>query len=468
MPFDAAYYNEAADCFIADYHPPQLTAEARRIVAEAESWSSDWARIRAARAKLTEARIAEFMDPTVEEPMQRDAKAQSRVDALPPGQRSFDDIARAERTPLATLPVFDAAADDGSPITPPEWIIADWLPAGRVTLLYANGGVGKTTIAQQLMTACQAGAQWFGLDVAGCQTVALLTEDSRDEIRYRQGRINAQLGIGMRDLGATHWLAGIGHDNALVRFDKAGIVATTQRFAQLREAALASGARLIVIDGAAGTFGNGNENDRGQVAAFIGRLTALAMECDAAVLLLAHPSRMGMATGSHDSGSTHWHNACRSRWSFVRPKIDGIEDEHSRVLTLEKANWAQRGQTISVRQVGGLFTTHDGSPAPGAGIVQKTAQDTFLTILRHCEDHGYRVSASKNSTNYAPKEFAARPDAHGINQRSFESAMRALMAAGMLHVVTYGKPSNPCHRLTFTTPGPEPGNGSPDPAERSE
>lgn len=53
---DTAYYETAADCFLADYRPPYLgervPPDVRRIVADAESWAHDWARIQAARRRI--------------------------------------------------------------------------------------------------------------------------------------------------------------------------------------------------------------------------------------------------------------------------------------------------------------------------------------------------------------------------------------------------------------------------------
>jgi AAA domain/Domain of unknown function (DUF6371) len=122
-------------------------------------------------------------------------------------------------SPAVRLPIYNAAEDDDSPVEPPQWIVHNWLPVGRVTLFYADGGVGKTTVSQQLLTACQSGRQWLGMCAKRCQTVAMLCEDEKKEIRYRQSKINALMGTSRHDLGATYWMAGIGEDNTLATFD---------------------------------------------------------------------------------------------------------------------------------------------------------------------------------------------------------------------------------------------------------
>jgi RecA-family ATPase len=436
-------WKQIGSYFLHQNTPPDVL----EIVADQVQWEKDVRLIRAARQRLADGTAK----PALQADDDDDGETSMHMDqpTHEPEVRARVNSLRPE--PFTLLPAFRPADDDGSPDAPPEWIVADWLPIGRVTLFYADGGTGKTTATQQLMTACQTGLQWFGMDVMPCNTVALLSEDSVAEIRHRQFKINDLLGIGMHYLGDAEWLAGIGADNALVRFNhKTGECALTQRFLEFSEIAQANGARLIVIDAAAAAFGNGNENDRSQVSAFITKLTRLAMDLNAAVLLLAHPSRSGIATGRNDSGSTHWHNACRSRWSFVRPRIDeGIEDDTRRTLTLEKANWAQRGQAINVAVVSGLFQTSGATYDPGEALSQNAAKTVFCNILRSCDDAGIAVSMNDKAGNYAPKVFAKRTDANGINKRSLELAMHALLADGTLYVAEYGRPSNPHYRLAF-------------------
>jgi RecA-family ATPase len=58
----------------------------------------------------------------------------------------------------------------------------------------------------------------------------------------------------------------------------------------IREAARSTGAKLIVIDNIAQCFA-GNENNRAEVTAFVNAVSGLALELDAAVLLLGHPGK---------------------------------------------------------------------------------------------------------------------------------------------------------------------------------
>ena len=59
----------------------------------------------------------------------------------------------------------------------------------------------------------------------------------------------------------------------------------------------------------------GNEIDRRQTRQFVTLLRRLAIDANAAVVLISHPSLTGIASGSGLSGNTAWHNSTRARLS---------------------------------------------------------------------------------------------------------------------------------------------------------
>jgi RecA-family ATPase len=76
------------------------------------------------------------------------------------------------------------------------------------------------------------------------------------------------------------------------------------------------------------------------------------------VLLLAHPSLVGLSSGSGTSGSTGWHNSVRSRLYLDKVKTsDGEElDANVRFLTCKKANYGVRPTALRLRWDQGCFT----------------------------------------------------------------------------------------------------------------
>jgi RecA-family ATPase len=359
-----------------------------------------------------------------------------------PASRKTQKAPKKEAEEPEPMRIIDPCSLQGLIVPERQWIVQDWMPVGYTTALYGDGGTGKTLLAQQLMTSCATGRAWLGLAANRCKVFALFCEDDEDELHRRQDAINHQYGIDFSDLGDMRWVSGVGADNLLVTFGSDGIGGRTDRFDELTKAAMDFGAKLVIIDTAADTFG-GNENDRSQVRQYVGAgLNKLAREIGGAVLLNAHPSRSGMsATGDMDGGSTGWSNTVRSRWSLARPKDDDTPDDTpERILTRRKANYAEKGVEIKMRWQRGALV-----PVQGEGIVTPTinraqAEAVFLDLLDEQHRQGRHVSASRNAGNYAPKAFSKAPGRHGHTRKDFEQAMESLFASGTIVVGEYGRP----------------------------
>lgn len=341
-------------------------------------------------------------------------------------------------------------------IVPPEreWIVPDWLPVGHATALYGDGGVGKSLLAQQLQTACATGTPWCGLAVAQCPSLGLYCEDDEAELHRRQDKIVAAADVHYPALAPMRWISGIGLDCTLASFGPDGRMHAMPFYDAIEAAALDHAARLIILDTAADLFG-GNENDRHQVRLFIGLLNRLAQTIGGAVLLNAHPSRTGLASGNLDGGSTAWSNTVRSRWSLARPDDeDAGPDTPERVLTRRKANYAATGAALRLRWTQGALVPLD-APDRTPGLINRAAVAAhFLALLARCAAAGIRVSDSRNAGNYAPRIFARRPDADGWKLPDFARAMADLFAAGAIRNEAYGRPGDARQRIV---PSPQPG-----------
>jgi RecA-family ATPase len=339
------------------------------------------------------------------------------------------------------------------PVPPRRFIVDEWLPAGTVTINYGDGGVGKTLLAQQLMTSCATGLAWCGLAVERCVAVGLFCEDDENELHRRQDAINRAYGIDFNRLEYMTWASGVGLDNTLVSFDIDGKRHLTKKFEALTKRS--EGAGLVVVDTAADTFG-GNENVRREVRQFVGAaLGKLAKDTGAAVLLNAHPSRAGLSqTGDLDGGSTAWSNTARSRWSLSRSKAEGDEqaDTNERLLTRRKANYASIGDTIKLRWQNGVLVPISAPIGLSAMAQEADAEAVFLRLLERFTCNGVRLSQSKHGTNWAPKEFAKAPDRCGLNAKEFDAAMNRLLAASKIEVRDFGRAARPLPGLAIVAP----------------
>jgi RecA-family ATPase len=381
-----------------------------------------------------------FVPPSDDGWDQRDAPESNRAGRRDKAKGQSDTPPKSPIEPKLVYP----SSLRGLPIPEMEWIVDGWIPVGDVTLLYGDGGVGKTLLAQELMASSAIGAPWCTLPVKRCKSLGLFCEDDDNELHRRQNDIQRFLDTDFHDnrMDNMAWWSRKGEDNLLCTFDYEGVILPTALYYAILKAASDIGARLVILDTAADLFG-GNENDRGQVRQFIGALSRLAMAIKGAVVLNAHPSRSGMASGgSMDSGSTGWSNSARSRLSLERLKADGDEpvDTDVRILTKRKANRSSIGEFIKLRwHEGVIASTRTGATGFSGAPQQADAEAVFLTLLTRTEAEGRPVSASSAAPNYAPKLFGKHPDRQGFGKREFDVAMQRLFAAEKIKVVEYGR-----------------------------
>jgi RecA-family ATPase len=227
-------------------------------------------------------------------------------------------------------------------------------------MLSGDGGIGKSLLTLQLLTAAATGTRWLGLDTMRCRAMGVYCEDDSDEIWRRMEDITRGAETNFSELEDLTFASRVGQDNLLMRAeDKFGrSLKATPLYDEIRIRARETGVQLLVLDSLHDLFG-GNENSRPEARFFVNLLRRIALEIDGAVVLCAHPSMSGLQSGDGTSGSTAWNNAVRSRLYLSRPKAD--KDDHTdpdaRVLTSKKANYGKVGFQLPLKWVDGLFVS---------------------------------------------------------------------------------------------------------------
>lgn len=348
--------------------------------------------------------------------------------------------------------VINPAIDWGTRDIPQRrWLVEGLLVYGTVTMLTGDGGVGKTLLMQQLLTACALGQPFLGLQTSNVRGVLFACEDDEDELWRRQADINRHYNTDMEGIAdGLRLMPRVGMENALMefRFKSGDIGKLTPLFGQLRALVMEFGAQLIVIDTAADTFA-GNENIRPQVRAFVNAIRRIALDVDGGVILNAHPSLQGISTGSGLSGSTAWSNSVRARAYLTKPKASGSaggsqdEDEgdpNERLLKTMKSNYGQAGGVLSLRWHEGVFVEKN---ARANGAVDRIEIDLdVLAALRQLTEAGTRVSPDKFSRTYFTKAIHAAGYCRGWAAHQVESAKERLLRAGRITVQEFGPPSD--------------------------
>ncbi|GGL80328.1 AAA family ATPase [Wenxinia marina] len=343
-----------------------------------------------------------------------------------------------------TSAFYSAAALKGKAVPPRQWLVHDLVPQKTVTLFSGDGGTGKSLLALQLAVAVAAQTGWIGNAVTAGRAIYLSAEDDDDELHRRLDDILRAEGRSYDDVSGLT-LRSLAGESALLAMETQIELIASELFKELDAQAAEEAPALIVIDTLADVY-PANENDRAKVRQFVGILRGLAIKRRCAVMLLGHPSLTGMASGTGASGSTAWNNSVRSRLYLSRIADDGYEpDPDARVLRTMKANYGRVGGEINVRWEAGAFRAQEQPQGLDKMAAGAKAERVFLALLDEMTAQGRRVNAA-GGTTYAPKVFAAHPDAEGISKRAFGAAMETLFSRGIIRKAEDGPASR---RVSF-------------------
>ncbi|PTV95854.1 RecA-family ATPase [Rhodobacter aestuarii] len=343
---------------------------------------------------------------------------------------------------------FKCAADlEGLEVPERKWLVRDFIPGREVTLLYGDGGTGKSLLSAQLACAVALGRQWIGRGVTEGRAVFLSAEDEQDELHRRFADIVRSEGATLADLQRLTYASLAGEDALLARADGAGKpLIPSGLYDEIRAILTDLNPALLVLDTLADLF-PGNENDKAQVRQFVGMLKKLALQHDCAVVMLAHPSLSGMASGSGTSGNTAWNGSARSRLYFQRVMVNGEEaDEDARILSNKKLNYGRSGAEIAVTWLDGVFVADPSETGLDRMAKASKAERVFMKLLRMFTEQGRKVN-SNSGPSYAPSQFASHQDNEGVTKDGFKRAMDSLLNAGKIAIEAGGSPSKPTTKL---------------------
>lgn len=328
------------------------------------------------------------------------------------------DVGAPARAPSVWI---DPRAWADQPLPEREWEVPNLIPKGEVTLVYGDGGVGKTLLMHQYATCAATGLPWLGLDVRKARVGCFLCEDDAQELHRRQHDINRGLGIDFSALGDLRLIARKGEENLLATWDRnSGSMRLTPAWHRLRDDARAFGANVLILDTLADIFA-GSEIDRAQVSAFVkGCLWKLAREIGGTVIALGHPSLSGKASGDGTAGSSAWNNACRSRLYLHYPEPEGTAKNPSsrsrrpsaptnlRVLQSMKLNYGPRGTNLKIQWFEGAFkplmisgAQSAVASAPEIPRSEDAVQDALVQALDAFPSE--RMVTAPNSSYFVPK-----------------------------------------------------------------
>ena len=354
------------------------------------------------------------------------------------------------------LPLTDPLGLQGKDIPEREWIVTDWIPHGQVTMLSGDGGIGKSLLAMQLLTATAIGHPWLGLPTVSCKAIGFYCEDDEEEIWRRQTAINRHYGVEFADLENLKWRSLVGSDAGLIEFEY-DRGKETELAGQILTAAIDFGAQLVVIDSLHDVF-FGNENNRIHARQFINMLRDLAVGFDGAIVLTAHPSLTGLSSGSGLSGSTAWNNAVRSRLYLERPDDkEGNGDDRERILKRKKANYAGAGEDLTLKWSDGVLVREQGPGSFEASARTRRLDKLMFERVEKSWANNYPLSAEPcTGDRYLPRALSRKSE---FKVGEITRAMLAHLDEGNL---TVGQPNTRSSRGVKVVRNPYAGEGQND------
>jgi RecA-family ATPase len=326
-----------------------------------------------------------------------------------------------------------------------EWMI-DGLCVRKTTCLFSGvGGIGKSLLAQQLMTACATGKQWLGRSVAHCKAFALFAEDPEEEVWRRQDGVGRHYTIEHGDLDDIDMMTLNELDSPVLytasQKDPAGHM--TQLWMQIEAFIRERGHQLVVLDNVNAIFG-GNANYPEQVRPFLQNLNRLARDIDGLVLLIQHPSASGEADSLAQAGSRVWRNTVRSQIIMQIPKDEEeAEPSDDRVIRIGKNNYGRRAAPMRITWNDGVFVPVQIRDQGGSGRLNQFDQlelrSKILQSMRRMIAQGTTFSlAEKSRLHVASILQKAGPDWRAYSWPEIRSAADGLFNAGQLVAVTIG------------------------------
>ena len=355
-----------------------------------------------------------------------------------------------------------ATVFDGVLLQPQKWLAKDLVPARNVTLLYGDGGTGKSLLSLQLAFCVATGTPWLGVDVSRGRAMYLSAEDEKEEIHRRLAAVASGSGFMFDELRDLHIKSLAGHDAVLAAPDpKTGMLKTTPLFERLKAEVARLRPALLVLDTLADLFG-GDEIKRIHARQFIQFLQGLVVDADwdMSVVLLGQPSVSGMNSGTGTSGSTAWSNSVRSRLYLERRLIARGDakvepDADVRVLSTKKANRAKLGGEIVMRWSQGRFVAEARTDELRGAEVNTADEIVFLALLRELNRTARYTSPQMSARNYAPRVFNKQPKGSDLGEGRLEAAMTRLFAQDVIATEPFGPPSRRYNRLVEAAKGSE-------------
>jgi RecA-family ATPase len=363
-----------------------------------------------------------------------------QLDDTHPQDWDWEPAGRRDDDELPPLIPRSFAEFHGLDVPRHEFLVPEFhmFPRRKLSLFSGAGGIGKSTLMMQFGIARELRQPWMGFNIEAGRTLYVSCEDDTDDLHIRANRICNMHDAELADLEGFTYIDLVGQATELTQYNPHNKRMVPTPLCQRLEKAIATGGyNALILDGATQMFA-GSEIDKVHVRQFMDILIALAKRYNLAVILLFHPSKSGIESGSGKSGSEAWHNLSRHRVYYSPYKAEGGEpvDDNLRTLQVVKNNYGPDGQSVTIRNDGGIFF-REGQHSEKA--IEFEIDCAFLYLLTKHADQGRKYSPSP-SNNYGPKRLAETNVAReaGYSAKVLTRAMDRLLDAKQIVIIEDG------------------------------
>jgi len=355
----------------------------------------------------------------------------------------------AEITPLFSIDAYRAGRFIGKEPPPRRWLFKNVLPFGKVGIIVAPGGTGKSQALMQIGVSAVTGSPLFGVWEVGetGSVLMLLAEDDEEEIHRRLNNVIGQLALS-GDIAAIAALrknlilkSMVGENNLMTETNQSREVQQTIYVDRLiATAAQIPDLKLIVIDPAS-RFRGGDENAAQDTTRFVEAIELLAQATGATILIAHHTNKGSMQATDASQNASRGSSALTDgvRWQM---NLAGMSDKEAKAFGI---NPDERHYYLTA-----TITKNNYAP-PQQGLILKRGEGGYLhqialTSQKTQQAHDVKAkivqlvaTAASAGQQYSKTAFAARfggaGGALGIGDNGVRTLLDELLAAKALSTV---------------------------------
>lgn len=344
----------------------------------------------------------------------------------PPSRVDASDRAPAVAVPAPWVERVVSCADDWFTQAPPrrEWLLRDAragdagvLPRGKVGLLIAEGGAGKTMVLVQLAVsvASHEPTSWLGCYAVPDQgrVLLILGEEDAEEAQRRLYNARRAMGAPVPEPGSIVVVPLAGLPCAMIESDERGNPIDAPFLGWLRSYLKEHGPFALVIVGPLSRFaGLDAETDNAAATRFVQALESMATETGATVLCDHHTNKGARGNGAAVSGASSRGSSAITdgvRWvaSLAAERVEMPDGTSAEIVTFSivKSNYARKGDPVTLRR----------DEDNGGALIPLTAPDRD------------RIAEARAEADPSAKRRAAREAERDARHVAVDAALRAVL-----------------------------------------